>query len=107
MRERPDPGLAEILKEVRRIDVQSRRLVTNVMAGGYLSVFRGAGIEFDMDIKGDNLGSDTLMELNAFEARKMQLKQVDGKPTLFVESGGFNNRHPADWRSPWVVMTRR
>ncbi len=47
MRERPDPGLAEILKEVRRIDVQSRRLVTNVMAGGYLSVFRGAGIEFD------------------------------------------------------------
>jgi len=47
MLERPDPGLAEILKEVRRIDVQSRRLVTNVMAGGYLSVFRGAGIEFD------------------------------------------------------------
>ncbi len=42
-----DPDLAEILTEVRRIEVQSRRLVTNVMAGGYLSVFRGAGIEFD------------------------------------------------------------
>jgi len=42
-----DPDLAELLAEVRRIDVMSRRLVTDVMAGGYLSVFRGAGIEFD------------------------------------------------------------
>ncbi len=42
-----EPGLADLLEEVRRIDVQSRRLVTDVMAGGYLSVFRGAGVEFD------------------------------------------------------------
>ena len=40
-------GLAALLAEVRRIDVQSRRLVTEVMAGGYVSVFRGSGIEFD------------------------------------------------------------
>jgi uncharacterized protein (DUF58 family) len=39
--------LAELLREVRRIEVQSSRLVTGVMAGGYSSVFRGAGIEFD------------------------------------------------------------
>ncbi|MBI1852208.1 MAG: DUF58 domain-containing protein [Planctomycetes bacterium] len=39
--------LSELLKEVRRIEVQSSRLVTDVMAGGYSSVFRGAGIEFD------------------------------------------------------------
>jgi len=39
--------LTELLEEVRRIEVQSRRLVTDVMAGGYSSVFRGAGIEFD------------------------------------------------------------
>jgi len=39
--------LAELLKEVRRIEVQSRRLVTGVMAGGYSAVFRGSGIEFD------------------------------------------------------------
>jgi uncharacterized protein (DUF58 family) len=45
--QRPDTDLAEILDEVRRIDVQTRRLVTGVMAGGYLSVFRGVGIEFD------------------------------------------------------------
>ncbi|MHC4957024.1 MAG: DUF58 domain-containing protein [Planctomycetota bacterium] len=39
--------LAELLEEVRRIDVQAKRLVTDVMAGGYSSVFRGSGIEFD------------------------------------------------------------
>ena len=47
MIEQPDPALEEILAEVRRIDIQARRLVTGVMAGGYLSVFRGAGIEFE------------------------------------------------------------
>lgn len=39
--------LAELLAEVRRIDVQASRLVTDLMAGGYTSVFRGAGIEFE------------------------------------------------------------
>src|SRR5690606_8445285 len=28
-------------------EMQSRRLVTDVMSGGYTSVFRGTGIEFD------------------------------------------------------------
>ena len=41
-----DDELNELLQEVRRIEVQSRRLVADVMAGGYSSVFRGAGIEF-------------------------------------------------------------
>ena len=41
------PELSELLAEVRRIDVQAKRLVTGVLAGGYHSVFRGAGIEFD------------------------------------------------------------
>ena len=42
-----DDELAELLAEVRRIEVQSSRLVTGTLAGGYTSVFRGAGIEFD------------------------------------------------------------
>lgn len=42
-----DEELAELLKEVRRIDVQASRLVNNLMAGGYSSVFRGAGLEFE------------------------------------------------------------
>jgi uncharacterized protein (DUF58 family) len=47
VRARDEPGLAEVLREVKRIDVQAQRLVTGVMAGGYLSVFRGSGIEFE------------------------------------------------------------
>jgi hypothetical protein len=49
---------------------------------------------------------DTLMNLNKYEARKMQVKKVDGNVYLFVESGGFSNRNPADWKSPWTVMRR-
>jgi uncharacterized protein (DUF58 family) len=37
----------EMLAQVRRIHVHTRRMVTDVMAGGYTSVFRGSGIEFD------------------------------------------------------------
>lgn len=44
--DRPDE-LREVMDEVRRIEVLSRRLVTEVMAGGYSSVFRGSGLEFD------------------------------------------------------------
>jgi uncharacterized protein (DUF58 family) len=47
MKDDAEAALAEVLAEVRRIDVQTRRLVTDVMAGGYVSVFRGAGVEFD------------------------------------------------------------
>lgn len=39
--------LAELLTLVRRIEAQSERLVSGVMAGGYQSVFRGSGIEFE------------------------------------------------------------
>jgi uncharacterized protein (DUF58 family) len=42
-----DAELSELLKEVRRIELQSKRLVTSAIAGGYSSIFRGSGIEFD------------------------------------------------------------
>jgi uncharacterized protein (DUF58 family) len=38
---------SEVLAQVRRIQVRTNRLVTDVMSGGYTSVFRGYGIEFD------------------------------------------------------------
>lgn len=41
-----DTALSELLAEVRRIEVQSHRLVTDVLAGGYRSTFRGHGVEF-------------------------------------------------------------
>ena len=45
MDEDREDELAELLAEVRRIDVLCRRLVTDLM-GGYTSVFRGSGLEF-------------------------------------------------------------
>ncbi|HIE51003.1 MAG TPA: DUF58 domain-containing protein [Armatimonadetes bacterium] len=37
---------AELWKKIRRIEVYTNRLVTSVLAGGYVSVFKGRGIEF-------------------------------------------------------------
>ena len=42
-----DDDKREMLRQVRRIQVRTDRMVTDVMAGGYSSVFRGSGIEFD------------------------------------------------------------
>jgi uncharacterized protein (DUF58 family) len=37
----------ELLKRVRQIEIAARRKVTTQFAGGYLSTFRGQGMEFD------------------------------------------------------------
>ena len=37
---------AEILKKVRQIEIQTDRLVSDTLAGDYLSTFKGQGIEF-------------------------------------------------------------
>ena len=42
----PD-ALADILRQVRRIDLRTRRLVSSLTAGGYRSAFRGTGLEFE------------------------------------------------------------
>jgi len=37
----------EILKKVRRIEIRTRRMVTDAMAGHYNSVFKGQGMDFE------------------------------------------------------------
>jgi uncharacterized protein (DUF58 family) len=37
----------EMLKKVRQVELRTRRLVTDVLAGEYHSVFRGRGMDFD------------------------------------------------------------
>jgi uncharacterized protein (DUF58 family) len=37
----------ELIKQIRGIELKAGRLVTDALAGGYLSVFRGRGMEFD------------------------------------------------------------
>ncbi|HEY7878371.1 MAG TPA: DUF58 domain-containing protein [Gemmatimonadaceae bacterium] len=38
--------LPDVLREVRRLEIRSRRLVQDVLAGEYSSVFKGRGVEF-------------------------------------------------------------
>ena len=38
---------AEILRQVRRIQLRTRKAVTDMVAGGFASVFRGSGMEFE------------------------------------------------------------
>ena len=42
-----DGNLKEILKKVRHIEVSTKRLVNEALAGQYHSVFKGAGMNFD------------------------------------------------------------
>jgi uncharacterized protein (DUF58 family) len=40
-------GLNDVLRQVRRIDLRTRRLVAALASGGYRSAFRGTGLEFE------------------------------------------------------------
>jgi len=37
----------EIIKKIRRIEIKTSRMVSDIFAGQYHSVFKGRGIEFD------------------------------------------------------------
>lgn len=43
----PLPDLLENAADVRRLEIMTRRMVNNVMAGEYLAVFKGQGMEFN------------------------------------------------------------
>lgn len=47
----------EILKKVRQIEIQTRRVVNEVFAGEYKSVFRGQGMEFS-EVREYQIGDD-------------------------------------------------
>lgn len=94
-----DDDLAELLAEVRRIEVQSRRLVSGALAGGYTSVFRGAGIEFEEVrefVPGDDLRTVD-WNVSARMGRPFVKKYVDERELTLVflldlspsMSGGF------------------
>lgn len=42
-----EPSMREIVGKVRQIEIRTRRLVNDAVAGHYHSVFRGRGIDFD------------------------------------------------------------
>jgi len=47
----------DLFQKVRRIEITTSRLVTDVFAGEYHSVFKGRGMEFD-EVREYNLGDD-------------------------------------------------
>jgi len=47
----------ELFKKIRRIEITTSRLVTDIFAGQYHSVFKGEGIEFD-EVREYNIGDD-------------------------------------------------
>jgi hypothetical protein len=50
---------------------------------------------------------DTLMDLHHNQALKITIRTIDGTEYLFVESGGFNEQHGPQWKSPLHVMKRK
>jgi len=48
---------ADIIRKVRRIEIRTNRLVSEVVAGEYQSVFRGRGVEFS-EVREYQLGDD-------------------------------------------------
>ena len=53
----PTSGPAELLRRVQLVELRARRLVVDLLAGPYRSVFRGRGLEFD-DIREYHPGDD-------------------------------------------------
>ena len=47
----------EVLEKVRRIEIQTRRLVTDALAGEYHSIFKGRGMEFS-EVREYQVGDD-------------------------------------------------
>lgn len=48
---------AELLRQIRRIEIRTRRAVSDVLAGQYESVFRGTGIAFE-EVREYQIGDD-------------------------------------------------
>ena len=47
----------ELIKKIRRIEIRTNRLVNDVLAGEYHSVFKGRGMEFE-EVREYQMGDD-------------------------------------------------
>jgi hypothetical protein len=50
---------------------------------------------------------DRLMDLNKYQALKMEVRKVGAAEYLFVQAGGFSTRNKPDWKSKWYVLGRK
>jgi len=97
-----------IWSQVRRLEIRMRRSVADAMAGGYASVFRGAGIEFDEVreyVPGDDVrridGNVTARAGRPFVKKFVEEREltvvfvVDRSPSLAFGSGARTKREVA------------
>jgi hypothetical protein len=50
---------------------------------------------------------DMLMDLSRLQALRITPQTIDGTDYLFIESGGFSDRNPPNWQSPWFVLRKQ
>lgn len=50
---------------------------------------------------------DHLMDVENYQALRVQPRTHDGTNYLLIEQGGFSAKHPTDWTTPWQVMKRK
>lgn len=50
---------------------------------------------------------DILMDLNRYQALKMQPVNIGGTDYLFVESGGFSTKNKPSWKSGYLVLKHK
>ena len=53
----PKAATKDILKKVRQVEIQTRRVVNDIFAGEYKSIFKGRGMEFD-EVREYSIGDD-------------------------------------------------
>ena len=53
----PDTTLAEILRQVRRIELRTEKMVSSLTAGAFRSAFKGSGLEFE-EVREYSAGDD-------------------------------------------------
>jgi hypothetical protein len=49
---------------------------------------------------------ERLIQMERSEALRTKPMSIDGVDFLFVEAGGFSEKNPSAWTSPWVVLKR-
>lgn len=100
--------LEAVLATVQRIDVASRRAVTEAMTGSYRSVFRGAGIEFETVRAYEPGDEPRTMDWNVTarvgqpyvktfvdERQRTVLFALDTSPSMAASTGAYTPREVA------------
>jgi hypothetical protein len=87
----PDEFDPKARPEARGVQIKQLTFKKNGKTGESLRVYSG----------------DTLMDMRHNQALKMTLKKLDGTDYLFIESGGFHEKHGNQWKSTLHVMKRK